>query len=667
MPLTQELRVPTTLDAALDYARLGYRVFPLSPGLKRPHPMLAPRGVHDATDDLATLRRWFASEPTANIGLACNGLIVVDCDLGNTWPGVERLRAEETFPVQNTPRGGLHFLFRCPENESWGNSQGRLAAKIDTRARGGYIVVEPSRTIECPQEKTVTGDYFFESPLPPIDVLPLPPDWLVEHLDAAFAPAVVKAADSTPAILSDEAEVSERAIAYLAACPPAVSGQGGHNQTFAVTQALVHGFCLEPQTALRLLRDHYNPRCKPAWSEKELQHKVDSALKHPSDKPRGWLREDFRECAKESNTVDISALLDSHATARPEAAAEVETPPAAKSSAVDARFYIRNDPPAIETIVPFLLDRGDKMFIIGPPKVRKSFFTLQMALSIAGGIDFLGWPIPEPKRVGLIQFEIKAEHFWRRVRRVAHGLGIEADLLGDRLQILNMRGQPPKLDLMPDACDVLIYDPLYKIYASLGADENAATEVGQVLGAVDSVVEAQDVAAVLVHHDAKGRPGDRDSRDRGAGSGVVSRDYDCCVTLTPHKYQPEGAVVIETIQRNYKSPQPFTAVWRADHFEVDEDLAADVETTRSAMLRRQTGPSTEELAEKAKQLLSEPMASGNLQQAIKEQFGIGKNRAKEVVARLTDSAEFTRWKTSTFPSVCMIGHTQDAPAGQAEV
>jgi len=43
----------------------------------------------------------------------------------------------------------------------------------------------------------------------------------------------------------------------------------------------------------------------------------------------------------------------------------------------------------------------------------------------------LGWPVPEPKRVGLIQFEIKAEHSWRRVRRVARGLGIEANLLDE--------------------------------------------------------------------------------------------------------------------------------------------------------------------------------------------------------------------------------------------
>ena len=96
-------------------------------------------------------------------------------------------------------------------------------------------------------------------------------------------------------------------------------------------------------------------------------------------------------------------------------------------------------------------------------------------------------------------------------------------------------------------------------------------------------------------------------------------------------------------------------------------LAPEVETTRSAMVRKQTGPSLEELVERAKWLVEAPMPSGDLQLAVKEEFGIGKNRAKEVVSRLADSPDFIRWKTSTFPSVNMIGRTQDAPSDPSGV
>jgi hypothetical protein len=86
--------------------------------------------------------------------------------------------------------------------------------------------------------------------------------------------------------------IPERAIAYLAQCPPAISGQGGHDQTFAVARAVVWGFDLGPEVGFCLLWDHYNPRCAPPWSEKELRHKCEEADRVPFDKPRGWLLTD---------------------------------------------------------------------------------------------------------------------------------------------------------------------------------------------------------------------------------------------------------------------------------------------------------------------------------------------------------------------------------------
>ena len=80
-----------------------------------------------------------------------------------------------------------------------------------------------------------------------------------------------------------------RASAYLARMPAAISGQGGHSQTYAAATALVHGFELDPVDAMRLLQTEYNPRCEPPWSEKELRHKVDDAAIKPHSRPRGWL------------------------------------------------------------------------------------------------------------------------------------------------------------------------------------------------------------------------------------------------------------------------------------------------------------------------------------------------------------------------------------------
>ena len=220
------------LEAAEEYAQLGYKVFPLAPGLKRPHGGLVPHGVSEASDDVEKVRRWFTREPSANLGLACDGLIVIDCDLGNTWPGLERLKSEGHAVVQNTPSGGMHFLFRLPEGKAWKNSTSRLAHNIDTRTDGGYIVISPSRTIECPEEKSVAGDYVLEKPLPALAELPYPPEWLVEELDKCFKPEQpVKSEVSSERLLLPApncTDIVDRAKLYLDACPPAISGQGGH-------------------------------------------------------------------------------------------------------------------------------------------------------------------------------------------------------------------------------------------------------------------------------------------------------------------------------------------------------------------------------------------------------------------------------------------------------
>jgi hypothetical protein len=84
--------------------------------------------------------------------------------------------------------------------------------------------------------------------------------------------------------------LSDRAQAYVSRMPAAISGQGGHQATFAAAVALVHGFEMSEGEAWPILSE-FNERCEPPWSESELRHKLESAGKlnrHPM--PRGHLR-----------------------------------------------------------------------------------------------------------------------------------------------------------------------------------------------------------------------------------------------------------------------------------------------------------------------------------------------------------------------------------------
>ena len=71
----------TMVEWAEEYVRRGWLVLPLVPNGKTP---LLANGVNGASKDLATVRKWFTENPTANVGIATGrgdcGPYVVDID-----------------------------------------------------------------------------------------------------------------------------------------------------------------------------------------------------------------------------------------------------------------------------------------------------------------------------------------------------------------------------------------------------------------------------------------------------------------------------------------------------------------------------------------------------------------------------------------------------------
>lgn len=113
-------------------------------------------------------------------------------------------------------------------------------------------------------------------------------------------------------------DLRERICRYLAACPPAVSGQGGHNVTFSLACALSNGFGLDESQVLEYL-NLFNSRCQPPWSENELLHKARSAASATHAKPRGHLigdadfsKEDYRGTSFEKKAVAVAAPAKIH-------------------------------------------------------------------------------------------------------------------------------------------------------------------------------------------------------------------------------------------------------------------------------------------------------------------------------------------------------------------
>lgn len=102
-----------------------------------------------------------------------------------------------------------------------------------------------------------------------------------------FKEEIKKEEDHVPTNVTPE--LLERSSAYLATLPESIESQGGQEALWRAALALVKGFGLSVDDAYKMLIEEYNPRCRPPWSEKELQHKVDDAAK--AQAPSGYLLE----------------------------------------------------------------------------------------------------------------------------------------------------------------------------------------------------------------------------------------------------------------------------------------------------------------------------------------------------------------------------------------
>lgn len=123
---------------------------------------------------------------------------------------------------------------------------------------------------------------------------------------------------------AEEAEKVTRATAYLESeAPAAVSGSNGHDTCFKVVRELIHNRGLDGGTALRLMREHYNPRCDPPWSDEELQHKLADAIK---TKPRTRVAPSFQSVPLEEFPEPARTYIAAAATALGVDAAMVAVP-----------------------------------------------------------------------------------------------------------------------------------------------------------------------------------------------------------------------------------------------------------------------------------------------------------------------------------------------------
>ena len=282
------------LNAALNYAKAGYYVFPLQNLVyennfvrcscrdkancvkQGKHPRTW-HGLLDASTNLDTIKNWWSKWPNANVGLITgrkSGIFALDVDINK---GGEHSLSDlqdsygELSPTLTaiSGSGGRHLIFKYPNDVKLKNSVSLIAPGLDINSDNGYIVAAPSSHISG-------GRYQWHGLNTPIlDA----PDWLVALIllaeDEAKQDKQVESVtlDYSTALVSTE--IIEEGQEFKTASG---KSRGRHDYLFRYASGLVMSH--SPEQVLAKAQARNLARCVPQLAYEDVLTQVKSAERY---------------------------------------------------------------------------------------------------------------------------------------------------------------------------------------------------------------------------------------------------------------------------------------------------------------------------------------------------------------------------------------------------
>jgi putative DNA primase/helicase len=275
-------------DAALDYARRGWPVFPCHwAGDRRKRPLIE-HGLHKASRDESQIRDWWHRWPSALIGVPTgrsNGFVVLDIDVKGDTYGFDTLvdlAILSDTPMAHTASGGLHVYFVAPDHPEIRNTAGQrgrgIGHGLDWRGERGYVIApspgsgyswDPHCNLDTVPLAAVPAGLLPRQPTQPAKIgrPPKPTIGLSPYADAALDGAcrrIIAAANG-----EQESTLNGEAFAI-----GTLAGAGEIPPDFA-RRALIW--------AARQMPDYYH---RHPWRATEIERKVNRAFSDGMRQPR---------------------------------------------------------------------------------------------------------------------------------------------------------------------------------------------------------------------------------------------------------------------------------------------------------------------------------------------------------------------------------------------
>ena len=562
----------------------------------------------------------------------------------------------KSLVVEQSPSGGYHVLYRCVERVDGnlklarGERNAKLMTLIETRGEGGIFLCAPT-------DGYVLQQGTFER-IPTIST-----DARFRLLEAARAlneytpaqPAVSPTVANVGAILSNVAPIGggETQFAVRPGDDFAVRGD---------IRPILEGcgwqlIGTKPDGNELWRRPGKTSGAHSATYDSKVFY-VFSSNAAPFESERGYNRfqvysilacgGDYTRAAREllakgygqslpEPTGDLSGL---GRAACPHAAASVSADAAPPQPELPKPLpigeLVARYPKLKPVLIHGFLRRGETMNIIAPPKTGKSWLVTDLALSVATGTPWFGYPC-EKGKVLIIDNELHPETSASRIPKVVEKRGKTIEKIKNDIFVDNQRGRLGTVEdiahrieeFKPYGFRLIIIDAFYRALPK-GTDENDNGTVAGIYNLIDKYAAALDCAFVLIHHTSKGNQSLKSVTDVGAGAGSQSRAADAHVILRRHKVK--GVVVMESVVRSFPSVSPICLrwdwpVWNRDDSLNPEDLEGKKEDGRGS-----DDPEPWTIAEKLVELVKDPPSvKGVFIEQVKQFYGITAKTAKLAV------------------------------------
>lgn len=267
-----------TVDYALAYASLGWKVFPVAKNKVpiKDHELGLTGGFYAATSDPDTITKWWTVYPDAGIAVrtgAESGIFAVDVDVKDGAPGMETLKelfdTYDTFPTTvtaETGSKGRHYLFSYP-NIHVKSSSHALGRSLDIKGDGGYIIVAPS--------SNQAGAYRWWEGKSPFEMkVAQAPDWLLDIISKGLSKHAKE----------QNANKKGRVWKRLANDPSEI-GEGGRNDALTSLGGWMRSKGAEEADILATLLAVNENRCKPPLDPSEVERIAQSVAQYAKGEP----------------------------------------------------------------------------------------------------------------------------------------------------------------------------------------------------------------------------------------------------------------------------------------------------------------------------------------------------------------------------------------------